>query len=313
MAGSGDRILAVSLLGADGWWRPSNTDRAIRPARSRPTPSRSSLPPPPIDDEYFPCSDCHEDQLADPERRELDEHDYIELAHGDLWCLDCHHTDQRDLLHLSDASPVRDGRVVAPVHALPRQEDPRLARRRHGKRTGNWWGTKGVPDLRRLSRPPFAALQAARAQAAAHTGQRDSARSRRRRRRPHDHSERGTRATSRRQFLKAAGVGVGALAGVPGAARPSTRGYFQAHFRELSQEDLEEVIGRLERKYSEGYGKPVKVERSVRTTAWCSATAWTSPAASAAGAASTPASTRTTSRATRRSTGSASSSSSARA
>jgi molybdopterin-containing oxidoreductase family iron-sulfur binding subunit len=74
-------------------------------------------------------------------------------------------------------------------------------------------------------------------------------------------SERKVRSTSRRQFLKAAGAGVSALAGAPGAAKAfDLEAYFQAHFRELSQEELEGVIRRLERKYSQKYGKPVKVD-----------------------------------------------------
>ena len=64
-------------------------------------------------------------------------------------------------------------------------------------------------------------------------------------------SERKARSTSRRQFLKATGAGVSVLAGVPGAAKAfDLEAYFQAHFRELSPEELEGVIRRLERKYS---------------------------------------------------------------
>jgi len=135
-------LLAVSLLGADSWWRPSNSDEGYpsRPLQSESEPVLS--PPPPIDEEYFPCSDCHEDELADPERRELDEHDYIKLAHGDLWCLDCHQSDQRDLLHLSDASPVRmeeSWRLCTRCHA---KRIPDWRAGVHGKRTGYWRGPK---------------------------------------------------------------------------------------------------------------------------------------------------------------------------
>jgi hypothetical protein len=100
------------------------------------------VPPPPIDDEYFPCEDCHEDEPADPEVRELDEHDNIELAHGDLWCLDCHDGDQRDLLHLPDASPVEmaeSWRLCSRCHA---KKMPDWRAGVHGKRTGNWRGPK---------------------------------------------------------------------------------------------------------------------------------------------------------------------------
>ena len=74
-------------------------------------------------------------------------------------------------------------------------------------------------------------------------------------------SERRVRSTSRRQFLKVAAAGVGAVAGAPGAAEAfDFDAFFQAHFLELSQEEIEGVIGRLERKYSEKYGKPFQVD-----------------------------------------------------
>jgi len=61
--------------------------------------------------------------------------------------------------------------------------------------------------------------------------------------------------------LKAAGAGVGALAGVPGAAEAfDFEALLQGHFRELSQEDLDAVVKRLERKYTEKYGKPFTVD-----------------------------------------------------
>ncbi len=138
----GIALLAVALLGSQDWSRPSNSDEGYPSRPLQPEPEPVLLPPPPISDEYFPCSDCHEDQLADPERRELDEHDHIKLAHGDLWCLDCHDSDQRDLLHLSDASPVRmeeSWRLCTRCHA---KRIPDWRAGVHGKRTGYWWGPK---------------------------------------------------------------------------------------------------------------------------------------------------------------------------
>jgi Fe-S-cluster-containing dehydrogenase component len=68
-------------------------------------------------------------------------------------------------------------------------------------------------------------------------------------------------AASRREFLKAASAGLGALAGLPGAAKAfDIESLLQRHFRELSGEDLREVIQRLEEKYSKKYGKPFKVD-----------------------------------------------------
>jgi molybdopterin-containing oxidoreductase family iron-sulfur binding subunit len=72
--------------------------------------------------------------------------------------------------------------------------------------------------------------------------------------------ERKTRGASRREFLKTAGAGICTLAGVPGTARAfDLESFFQKHFRQLSQEDLDALLGRLERRYSEKYGKPVSV------------------------------------------------------
>jgi molybdopterin-containing oxidoreductase family iron-sulfur binding subunit len=68
------------------------------------------------------------------------------------------------------------------------------------------------------------------------------------------------RSTSRRNFMKAAGVGAGALIGLPRDADAfDLEAYFQDHFTELSPEEIERTIERLERKYSKKYGKPVTV------------------------------------------------------
>lgn len=148
-AGLGAVLLAIVLMGPGGVLRASGEPNASRAGSARPLvpagePEPVLLPPPPIDDEYFPCSDCHEGEAADPRRRDLDEHDDIQLAHGDLWCLDCHQSDQRDLLHLSDASPVEmadSWRLCTRCHAK-RISDWRAGI--HGKRTGSWWGPKEV-------------------------------------------------------------------------------------------------------------------------------------------------------------------------
>jgi molybdopterin-containing oxidoreductase family iron-sulfur binding subunit len=69
------------------------------------------------------------------------------------------------------------------------------------------------------------------------------------------------RGASRRQVLKAAAVGLGTLAGVPTAAKAfDFESFFQKHYRKLSEEEIERILQRLERKYSKQYGKSVKVE-----------------------------------------------------
>jgi molybdopterin-containing oxidoreductase family iron-sulfur binding subunit len=68
---------------------------------------------------------------------------------------------------------------------------------------------------------------------------------------------------SRRDFLKSvATVGVGAAVGAPAAASAmdfDIESFLQKNFRELSEEDLKGVLARLERNYSEKYGKEVNV------------------------------------------------------
>jgi len=70
-----------------------------------------------------------------------------------------------------------------------------------------------------------------------------------------------TRSTSRRNFMKAAGVGMGALVGLPRDADAlDLEAYFQDHYTELTPEELERTVERWERKYSKKYGKPVTVD-----------------------------------------------------
>jgi Fe-S-cluster-containing dehydrogenase component len=68
---------------------------------------------------------------------------------------------------------------------------------------------------------------------------------------------------SRRDFLRSAvTIGAGVAVGAPAAGSAMDfdfESFFQQNFRELSNEDLEALLDRLERKYSEKYGKDVKV------------------------------------------------------
>jgi hypothetical protein len=108
-----------------------------------PEPLPVLLPAPPANEEYFPCSDCHEGEPTNRTVRELeDEHDDLDLKHGDLWCLRCHSGADNDRLELSDTTliPYEDSwRLCTQCHGK------KLADWRagvHGKRTGSWWGPK---------------------------------------------------------------------------------------------------------------------------------------------------------------------------
>ena len=134
--------VAVALLAMGGNPLGQRTARAYPSRPLAPEPEPVLLAPPPVDDEFFPCEDCHEGEPADPMVRELDEHDHIQLEHGDLWCLDCHDRDQRDLLHLSDTTPVEmseSWRLCTRCHA---KKIPDWRAGVHGKRTGYWSGPK---------------------------------------------------------------------------------------------------------------------------------------------------------------------------
>jgi molybdopterin-containing oxidoreductase family iron-sulfur binding subunit len=73
--------------------------------------------------------------------------------------------------------------------------------------------------------------------------------------------KRQVRGGSRREFLKTTAAGIGALAGMPGAAQAfDFEAFFQKNFRELSDADIADVLARLERKYSKQFGRDVKVE-----------------------------------------------------
>lgn len=139
----GAAFLSVLLLFSVRCAEGPETARAYPSRVLAPEPKPVLLPPPPPSDEYFPCSDCHEDEPTDRTVRKLeDEHDELELSHGKLWCLDCHDADHRDELHLANEGRIpfeESWRLCTQCHGA------KLADWRagvHGKRMGSWWGPK---------------------------------------------------------------------------------------------------------------------------------------------------------------------------
>lgn len=119
-----------------------NVSRAYPSRPLGPEPEPTLLPPPPIDDEYMPCADCHEGEPSRRTVRELDEHDDWELSHGNLWCLDCHQAQDYQRLHLTTSVQVElteSWRLCVRCHGEKRA-DWRAGV--HGKRTGYWRGPK---------------------------------------------------------------------------------------------------------------------------------------------------------------------------
>ncbi len=104
-----------------------------------------AVPPPPFSEGIFPCSDCHVDIEPNTQRRALEEeHTDIELTHaaGQRWCLDCHDTENRDVLRLVSGEKVpftESYRLCGQCHG-DKYRDWRAGT--HGKRTGMWDGQK---------------------------------------------------------------------------------------------------------------------------------------------------------------------------
>ena len=110
------------------------------------------VPPPPFKgdeeipaEDIFPCSECHEPDDYDPERRELTTaHASIVLAHDQehRWCLDCHDAENRDMLRLAGGTHVpfeESYRLCGQCHG-DKYRDWRVGV--HGRRIGHWNGAK---------------------------------------------------------------------------------------------------------------------------------------------------------------------------
>lgn len=140
-------LLALMTFNAHSETVPSTESEAGELVRVKdaPVPDFFVLPPP-FSDDIFPCSDCHEDQDTNPNRRVLEEfHEDIELKNHDeknRWCLDCHNPDDRDVLRLAS------GRLISfeESYYLCGQCHGTIFRDWkagiHGKRTGEWNGKK---------------------------------------------------------------------------------------------------------------------------------------------------------------------------
>lgn len=104
-----------------------------------------AVAPPPFSEGVFPCSDCHfEDDEVDLDPREVDFHDTVHFDHASdsRWCLDCHDAQNRDMLHLADGRliPFEESyRLCGQCHAQQLRD---WEAGDHGRRTGEWSGTK---------------------------------------------------------------------------------------------------------------------------------------------------------------------------
>ena len=103
------------------------------------------VPPPPLSEDYYPCSMCHADLETNLERRELVEmHDDIVLKHDEKnrWCFACHDAANRDMLHSASGELIafeESYRLCGQCHG-PKLRDWEAGI--HGRRTGDWNGQK---------------------------------------------------------------------------------------------------------------------------------------------------------------------------
>lgn len=121
---------------------PPNPVTASQRGRDR---THFPVPAPPITADYWPCSDCHEDEEVNPTRRRLrEDHEGIVLEHDEenRWCLDCHDKDDRDHLRLASGKKIRfdeSYQLCGQCHGEKLRDWKAGV---HGKRTGKWRGEK---------------------------------------------------------------------------------------------------------------------------------------------------------------------------
>ena len=97
-------------------------------------------------------------------------------------------------------------------------------------------------------------------------------------------------------MLLGGGLAVGARAATDesSAFSDSIGDFFQKQYQEMTREEIQEAIGRIERKTKRRYGVDIKVVTRRRRPVWCSALRSTCRAAQACGNAWRPACRRTT-------------------
>jgi hypothetical protein len=136
-------ILLFSLLLVTGYQTVASSKTLPQKAQNQ--QMEIQVPPPPLSEDYYPCSMCHEDMETNLQRRELEEfHDDIVLKHDEenRWCMDCHDANNRDMLHSASGQLIsfeESYKLCGQCHG-PKLRDWKEGI--HGRRTGNWNGRK---------------------------------------------------------------------------------------------------------------------------------------------------------------------------
>ncbi len=123
------------------------------------------VPPPPLTEGIFPCSECHADMEVDYTRRKMEyAHEEIELHHGprERWCFDCHNPEDRDRLRLASGQLVgfdESYRLCGQCHGTIFRD---WREGIHGRRRGYWNGAKSYllcPSCHNPHSPKFQPLK----------------------------------------------------------------------------------------------------------------------------------------------------------
>ena len=122
-------------------------DVVIETPKEKVNENEIAVSPPPFTNGIFPCSDCHNDMVPNPKRRQLvDMHDDIDaMFHHDSenrWCLDCHDVQYRDSLKLASGHRLdfkESYKLCGQCHG-DKYRDWKVGV--HGKRVGEWNGKK---------------------------------------------------------------------------------------------------------------------------------------------------------------------------
>ncbi len=159
-----DDAPVVSRPSASGWWTEHTFKKTGEVENARPDLAATPRPayavfkdvpsfeviPSERDADMHPCSNCHQWVLSDPTPRALKTpHDNFELQHGlhgkgKFWCFTCHHLDDKGGLKTLEGEKLE----FSDAYVLCSQCHPNQARDwafgAHGKRQGNWQGTRQV-------------------------------------------------------------------------------------------------------------------------------------------------------------------------
>lgn len=142
--------VAVALAGILG--AACGKEFSAEPLPGQPEPSsiageeQIEVPPPPLSEDTFPCTECHDPEIpVNKKRRQLKlAHREIVLRHDEehRWCLDCHSPSNRDKLHLANGELIdftESYRLCGQCHG-DKYRDWRAGV--HGRRSGSWNGHK---------------------------------------------------------------------------------------------------------------------------------------------------------------------------